>query len=64
MGLTNWKKSPDGKIMKYDISIAKNYLDKEELDKNSTCAKIAQVQKEGNRKVSRKKDYYNLDMII
>lgn len=33
MGLTNWKKSPDGKIMKYDISIAKNYLDKEELDK-------------------------------
>lgn len=33
MGLTNWKKSPDGKIMKYDISIAKNYLNKEELDK-------------------------------
>ncbi len=33
MGLTNWKNSPDGKIMKYDISIAKNYLEKEELDK-------------------------------
>ena len=33
MGLTNWKNSPNGKIMKYDISIAKNYLEKEELDK-------------------------------
>ena len=33
MGLTNWKNSPDGKIMKYDISIAKNYLEKDELDK-------------------------------
>lgn len=33
MGLTNWKNSPDGKIMKYDISIAKNYLNEEELKK-------------------------------
>lgn len=33
MGLSNWKNSPDGKIMKYDIGIAKNYLEKEELDK-------------------------------
>ena len=33
MGLTNWKNSPDGKIMKYDISIAKNYLQKDELNK-------------------------------
>lgn len=36
----------------------------EELSKNSTYAKIAQVQKEGNRNVSRNIDYYNLDMII
>ncbi|MBQ6816793.1 MAG: virulence RhuM family protein, partial [Bacilli bacterium] len=36
----------------------------EELDKKSTYAKIAQVQKEGNRKVTREIDYYNLDMII
>ena len=35
-----------------------------ELDKNSTCSILEQVQLEGNRKVSRKKDYYNLDMII
>jgi len=31
MGLTTWKKAPSGKIMKSDVSIAKNYLDKEEL---------------------------------
>lgn len=31
MGLTNWKKSPNGKIMKSDVIIAKNYLSKEEL---------------------------------
>ena len=39
------------------------YKDKE-LDKDSTCAKIAQVQKEGNREVKRQIDYFNLDMII
>ncbi len=32
MGLTSWRKSPSGKIMPSDISIAKNYLDKPELD--------------------------------
>lgn len=31
MGLTNWKDSPDGKIQKFDVSMAKNYLSKEEL---------------------------------
>ena len=32
-GLTNWKNSPDGKIMKYDISVAKNYLNEEQIKK-------------------------------
>jgi hypothetical protein len=32
MGLTSWKNSPKGKILKSDVSIAKNYLTKEELD--------------------------------
>ena len=32
MGLTNWKNSPDGKIQKTDVNIAKNYLNKEELE--------------------------------
>ena len=35
-----------------------------ELKETSTCAKIAQVQKEGNRTVKRKIKYYNLDVII
>ena len=32
MGLTNWKNSPDGKILKSDVGIAKNYLNKRESD--------------------------------
>lgn len=32
MGLTNWKNSPDGKILKTDVNIAKNYLAKDELE--------------------------------
>lgn len=31
MGLTSWKDSPSGKIQKFDVSIAKNYLTKTEL---------------------------------
>ena len=32
MGLTTWKDAPDGKIMKSDVSVAKNYLTSDELD--------------------------------
>ena len=31
MGLTSWENAPDGKIVKTDVSIAKNYLKEEEL---------------------------------
>jgi len=31
MGLTSWKKSPSGKVMQGDVTVAKNYLNKEEL---------------------------------
>ena len=31
MGLTHWRRSPDGKILKSDVSVAKNYLSKNEL---------------------------------
>jgi len=41
-----------------------NIYKDEELEENSTCAKIAQVQKEGNRSITRNISYYNLDMII
>ncbi len=32
MGLTSWKNAPQGKIRRIDITIAKNYLDKNELN--------------------------------
>jgi len=32
MGLTSWGNSPDGKILKSDVSVAKNYLKREELE--------------------------------
>ncbi|MDD9885007.1 MAG: virulence RhuM family protein [Gammaproteobacteria bacterium] len=32
MGLTSWGNSPDGKILKSDVSVAKNYLNREELE--------------------------------
>ena len=32
MGLTTWENAPDGKILKADVTIAKNYLSKEEMN--------------------------------
>jgi len=32
MGLTTWKNSPQGKILKSDVSVAKNYLTLEEME--------------------------------
>ena len=31
MGLTNWKDAPNGKIQKFDVSVAKNYLSENEM---------------------------------
>ena len=31
MGLTSWKNSPDGRILKSDVTIAKNYLDEKQI---------------------------------
>lgn len=33
MGLTTWKNAPDGRILKKDVSVAKNYLSQEEIRK-------------------------------
>lgn len=41
-----------------------NIYKTKELDENSTCAKIAQVQIEGKRNIRRNIDSYNLDLII
>jgi hypothetical protein len=32
MGLTGWKHAPDGKILKSDVTVAKNYLNKAHID--------------------------------
>lgn len=32
MGLTNWKHSPDGKVLKSDVTIAKNYLSEKNIN--------------------------------
>jgi len=42
----------------------KNIYESGELSETATCAKIAQVQQEGKRKVTRNIIYYNLDLII
>ena len=51
-----------------DRSVVTKHLssiyEENELRKEATCAKIAQVQTEGNRTVSRQIEYYNLDAII
>lgn len=42
----------------------KNIYKSGELDRDSTVAKIATVQTEGERKVSREVEYYNLDVVL
>jgi DNA ligase (NAD+) len=42
----------------------KNIYNEQELEQNSTLAKIATVQLEGNREVIRDIEYYNLDAIL
>lgn len=42
----------------------KNIYSEGELKKDATCAKIAQVQMEGERQVNRNIEYYNLDAIL
>ena len=42
----------------------RNIFKSGELDKVATVAKIATVQKEGKRKVTREIEYYNLDVIL
>ena len=42
----------------------KNIYEDDELNKESTCSKMEQVQLEGTRSVKRQREYYNLDMII
>ena len=40
LGLTTWKNAPSGKILKSDVTIAKNYLSKEELSELNDLVNI------------------------
>src|SRR6185369_9294030 len=42
----------------------RNVYDEEELERNSTVANFATVQREGNRQVERLVEHFNLDVII
>lgn len=37
MGLTIWKDAPDGRVLKSDVTIAKNYLDQKQI-RSLECA--------------------------
>lgn len=60
MGLTSWKNAPEGQIRKYDVSIAKNYLNKEELTLLNRMVSMyldyAELQA-NNRKIMTMKDW-------
>lgn len=60
MGLTSWKNAPAGPIRKQDVSIAKNYLDEEELDDLNRIVTLyldyAELQAR-NRKVMTMRDW-------
>lgn len=62
MGLTSWKNSPDGLIYKYDVVIAKNYLNQEELEKLNDLTNIFLVFAEDEAKerhIMTMKDWIN-----
>jgi hypothetical protein len=52
MGLTTWKNSPDGKILKFDTEIAKNYLSEKEIRELNRLVELylnfAELQAERN----------------
>ena len=60
MGLTIWKNAPKGQIRKPDVSIAKNYLNKEELSQLNRIVSMyldyAELQA-NNRKIMTMKDW-------
>ena len=60
MGLTTWKNAPKGQIRKPDVSIAKNYLNKEELSQLNRIVSMyldyAELQA-NNRKIMTMKDW-------
>ena len=61
MGLTSWKNSPQGKIRKTDVSIAKNYLEVDELEMYNRI--VAMYLDYAELQVMNKKIMYQKDWI-
>ena len=62
MGLTSWKNSPDGLIYKYDVGVAKNYLNEQELNKLNDLTNMFLVYAEDEareRHIMTMKDWIN-----
>ena len=43
MGLTTWENSPDGKILKSDVIVAKNYLDEKEMKNLNNLVNLLKI---------------------
>jgi len=68
MGLTSWKNSPDGKIIKSDVHIAKNYLNEDEIDELNRIVTMyldfAELQAKRNNKMEMKDWAEKLDAFL
>ncbi len=68
MGLTTWKNAPNGNIRKFDVSIAKNYLDEEELNQLNRIVSMyldyAEMQANNHRIISMKEWVTKLDAFL
>ena len=49
MGLTTWESAPDGKILKTDVSIAKNYLNKRNVLSRAHCPGLSRFCRVASR---------------
>lgn len=68
MGLNTWGNSPDGKVLKKDITVAKNYLTQEELDELNSIVVMyldyAELQAKRNKAMKMKDWVQKLDMFL
>lgn len=68
MGLTTWENAPDGKMVKPDVSVAKNYLKGEELEDMSRLvnAVLDMAERMANRHVPMTMEDWakRIDMIL
>lgn len=68
MGLQTWKKSPDGKVLKSDVTIAKNYLNEKEIGDLNHIVNMyldyAELQARNNNAMKMEDWVYKLDAFL